>query len=183
MLPARPSLAGSSRGQSHWAKIERAQKRAVCLHRTPHHPEKHPDLLSGLVTSKVAKRVLFVLVLAICAVGNLPWHLDNYDQAKQAYISYEIARGGSWWYQHTPQREDGYQAAARRLAESAIPMDYRLVGSRMETARIPLHSRLTPDPVPRGPSDTPRFRSTSRCLRVWAELCSLPESLRSFVPT
>ena len=64
-----------------------------------------PDLLSGLVTSKVAKRVLFVLVLAICAVGNLPWHLDNYDQAKQAYISYEIARGGSWWYQHTPQRE------------------------------------------------------------------------------
>lgn len=64
-----------------------------------------PDLLSGLVTSKVAKRVLFVLVLAICAVGNLPWHLDNYDQAKQAYISYEIARGGSWWYQHTPQGE------------------------------------------------------------------------------
>ena len=47
--------------------------------------------------------MLFVLVLAICAVGNLPWHLDNYDQAKQAYISYEIARGGSWWYQHTPQ--------------------------------------------------------------------------------
>jgi 4-amino-4-deoxy-L-arabinose transferase-like glycosyltransferase len=47
--------------------------------------------------------VLLLIVLLICAVGNLPWHLDNYDQAKQAYVSYEIARGGDWWYQHTPQ--------------------------------------------------------------------------------
>ncbi|HEY5704568.1 MAG TPA: glycosyltransferase family 39 protein [Terrimicrobiaceae bacterium] len=35
-------------------------------------------------------------------MGNLPWHLDNYDQAKQAYVAYEIANGGDWWYQHTP---------------------------------------------------------------------------------
>ena len=49
----------------------------------------------------------------------------------------------SWWYQHTPHERNGYQAAARRLAESAIPLDHRLVGSCMETARIPLHSRHT----------------------------------------
>ena len=42
-------------------------------------------------------------MLGLCAIGNLPWHLDNYDQAKQAYVSYEIANGGDWWYQHTPQ--------------------------------------------------------------------------------
>ncbi|HEY5813379.1 MAG TPA: hypothetical protein VIT23_12100, partial [Terrimicrobiaceae bacterium] len=46
--------------------------------------------------------MLLVLVLGICALGNLPWHLDNYDQAKQAYVSYEIAHGGNWFYQHTP---------------------------------------------------------------------------------
>lgn len=62
-----------------------------------------PDFLSEFVTSKTAERVVLAVVLVICAVGNLPWHLDNYDQAKQAYVSYEIAQGGSWWYQHTPQ--------------------------------------------------------------------------------
>lgn len=60
------------------------------------------DFLSGLVVSESAKRALLVLVLGLCAIGNLPWHLDNYDQAKQAYVSYEITKGGSWWYQHTP---------------------------------------------------------------------------------
>ena len=62
-----------------------------------------PDLLSGLVASKTAERVLLLLVLGLCAISNLPWHLDNYDQAKQAYVSYEIAHGGDWFYQHTPQ--------------------------------------------------------------------------------
>jgi 4-amino-4-deoxy-L-arabinose transferase-like glycosyltransferase len=61
------------------------------------------DLLAGLVVSKIAERALLVLMLALCAIGNLPWHLDNYDQAKQAYVSYEIAKGGDWWYQHTPE--------------------------------------------------------------------------------
>ena len=56
-----------------------------------------PDLLSGLVASKTAQLVLLLLVLGLCAVSNLPWHLDNYDQAKQAYVSYEIAHGGDWF--------------------------------------------------------------------------------------
>ena len=54
------------------------------------------------MASKTAERVLLVVVLGLCAIGNLPWHLDNYDQAKQAYVPYEIANGGDWWYQHTP---------------------------------------------------------------------------------
>jgi 4-amino-4-deoxy-L-arabinose transferase-like glycosyltransferase len=60
------------------------------------------DFLSGLVSSRIAERFLFGLVLLLCAVANLPWHLDNYDQAKQAYVSYQIALGGDWWYQRTP---------------------------------------------------------------------------------
>jgi 4-amino-4-deoxy-L-arabinose transferase-like glycosyltransferase len=47
--------------------------------------------------------VLLLFVLGLCAISNLPWHLDNSDQAKQAYVSYEIAHGGDWFYQHTPQ--------------------------------------------------------------------------------
>ena len=47
------------------------------------------------------------IVLALCAVffvvTNLPWTLDDYDQAKQAYTSFEMVRQGHWLYQHTPK--------------------------------------------------------------------------------
>jgi 4-amino-4-deoxy-L-arabinose transferase-like glycosyltransferase len=36
------------------------------------------------------------------AVANLPWQLDDYDQAKQAFTSFEILKEGHWFYQHTP---------------------------------------------------------------------------------
>ena len=31
-----------------------------------------------------------------------PWHLDDYDQAKQAFTSFEMVQEGHWLYQHTP---------------------------------------------------------------------------------
>jgi 4-amino-4-deoxy-L-arabinose transferase-like glycosyltransferase len=46
---------------------------------------------------------LLALVLLLFAIGNLPWHLDNYDQAKQAYVAFEIQKTGALWLQHTPQ--------------------------------------------------------------------------------
>jgi 4-amino-4-deoxy-L-arabinose transferase-like glycosyltransferase len=46
---------------------------------------------------------LVAFLLLIFAFGNWPWHLDNYDQAKQAYVSFEITKEGHFWYQHTPQ--------------------------------------------------------------------------------
>src|SRR6202011_2978285 len=33
---------------------------------------------------------------------NLPWQLDDYDQAKQAFTSYEMVKEGHWFYQRTP---------------------------------------------------------------------------------
>ena len=42
------------------------------------------------------------MVIAIFAIRNLPWHLDDYDQAKQAYVSFEMVKDGQWWFQHTP---------------------------------------------------------------------------------
>jgi 4-amino-4-deoxy-L-arabinose transferase-like glycosyltransferase len=42
------------------------------------------------------------LALVLFAVSNLPWHLDDYDQAKQAFTSFEMVEQGHWLYQHTP---------------------------------------------------------------------------------
>ena len=45
--------------------------------------------------------VVTVIVL-LFLVRNLPWHLDDYDQAKQAFVSFEMVKEGHWWFQHTP---------------------------------------------------------------------------------
>jgi 4-amino-4-deoxy-L-arabinose transferase-like glycosyltransferase len=42
------------------------------------------------------------LIALIWAATNLPWHLDDYDQAKQAFTSYEMLHEGAWLHQHTP---------------------------------------------------------------------------------
>src|SRR5947209_10886674 len=49
----------------------------------------------------------FVAILAIALFlgANLPWHLDNYDQAKQAFTSFEMVQEGHWFYQHTPNEK------------------------------------------------------------------------------
>lgn len=61
------------------------------------------DFFAQIPSSKSAERILLGLIILLCAIGNLPWHLDNYDQAKQACVAYEIAHGGNAWYQHTPK--------------------------------------------------------------------------------
>src|SRR5438094_10089625 len=42
----------------------------------------------------------FTIVLFL--VANLPWQLDDYDQAKQAFTSFEMIKEGRWLYQQTP---------------------------------------------------------------------------------
>ena len=42
------------------------------------------------------------LIVVLFAIGNLPWQLDDYDQAKQAFTSFEMVKEGHWLYQHTP---------------------------------------------------------------------------------
>ena len=44
------------------------------------------------------------LVAVLFAVANLPWQLDDYDQAKQAFTSFEMVNEGHWLYQHTPKQ-------------------------------------------------------------------------------
>lgn len=51
---------------------------------------------------KLPRWWLLVVIATLFAVRNLPWHLDDFDQAKQAYTSYEMIEEGHWWFQHTP---------------------------------------------------------------------------------
>lgn len=46
--------------------------------------------------------VIAALIVVLFAIGNLPWQLDDYDQAKQAFTSFEMVKEGHWLYQHTP---------------------------------------------------------------------------------
>ena len=41
-------------------------------------------------------------MLALFVLRDLPWRLDDFDQAKQAFTSLEMVDGGAWWFQHTP---------------------------------------------------------------------------------
>ena len=46
--------------------------------------------------------VFFAAIVASLALRNLPWNLDDKDQAKQAFTSFEMIGKGHWWFQHTP---------------------------------------------------------------------------------
>jgi 4-amino-4-deoxy-L-arabinose transferase-like glycosyltransferase len=55
-------------------------------------------LLEDQRTVWIVAAVSFLLFL----IGNLPWQLDDYDQAKQAFTSFEMVKEGHWLYQQTP---------------------------------------------------------------------------------
>src|SRR5215471_14677940 len=46
--------------------------------------------------------IIAALIVVLFAIANLPWQLDDYDQAKQAFTSFEMVNEGHWFYQHTP---------------------------------------------------------------------------------
>jgi 4-amino-4-deoxy-L-arabinose transferase-like glycosyltransferase len=55
-----------------------------------------------LTGGPMARRLIIGLILVFFLFTNVPWTLDNYDQAKQAYTSFEMVQQGHWLYQHTP---------------------------------------------------------------------------------
>jgi 4-amino-4-deoxy-L-arabinose transferase-like glycosyltransferase len=59
------------------------------------------EACAGLTNAWVP-RALAAFMIALFAITNLPWTLDDYDQAKQAYTSFEMVEQGHWLYQHTP---------------------------------------------------------------------------------
>ncbi len=61
------------------------------------------DFVERIPSSPGAYLALLGLLAVIFALGNFPWHLDEYDQAKQAYVAFEIEKTGELLYQTTPQ--------------------------------------------------------------------------------
>ncbi|HEX4629817.1 MAG TPA: hypothetical protein VH188_02540 [Chthoniobacterales bacterium] len=58
--------------------------------------------MSRFLDSRITRWGLLLLAIALFALGNLPWELDDFDQAKQAFTSFEMVERGHWFYQHTP---------------------------------------------------------------------------------
>ena len=56
----------------------------------------------GLLEDRRTLWVVAALIFLLFAIANLPWQLDDYDQAKQAFTSFEMIKEGHWLYQHTP---------------------------------------------------------------------------------
>jgi 4-amino-4-deoxy-L-arabinose transferase-like glycosyltransferase len=58
--------------------------------------------VTRFLDSPITRWSLLALATALFATANLPWHLDDFDQAKQAFTSFEMVERGHWFYQHTP---------------------------------------------------------------------------------
>lgn len=76
----------------------------------------------------------FALILGIWAVRGLPWTLDDYDQAKQAYTSYEMVEAGNWWYQHNPRQTPATKPPLVGWTSAAI---YQMTGAWDVAWRLP----------------------------------------------
>src|ERR1700732_3937118 len=55
----------------------------------------------NLLESRQTFWALAIFMLVLLSITNLPWQLDDYDQAKQAWTSYEMVTEGHWFYQRT----------------------------------------------------------------------------------
>jgi 4-amino-4-deoxy-L-arabinose transferase-like glycosyltransferase len=60
------------------------------------------DMTSNLLENRRTVWVVAAFSFLLFLIGNLPWQLDDYDQAKQAYTSFEMIKEGRWFYQQTP---------------------------------------------------------------------------------
>jgi len=69
---------------------------------------------------------VIVLGLVGTIVRQLPWCLDWSDQAKQAFVSYEMVNSGNWWYQHSPDGELATKPPFCGWVSAAL---YKLTGS------------------------------------------------------
>src|ERR1700730_12234842 len=55
----------------------------------------------NLLESRQTFWALAIFMLVLFSITNLPWQLDDYDQAKQDWTSYEMVTEGHWFYQRT----------------------------------------------------------------------------------
>ena len=54
------------------------------------------DMTTSLLEDQRAVWVVAAISFLLFLIGNLPWQLDDYDQAKQAFTSFEMIKEGHW---------------------------------------------------------------------------------------
>jgi 4-amino-4-deoxy-L-arabinose transferase-like glycosyltransferase len=60
------------------------------------------DMTTSVLEDQRTVWVIAAISFLLFLIGNLPWQLDDYDQAKQAFTSFEMIKEGHWFYQQTP---------------------------------------------------------------------------------
>src|SRR5437868_11189361 len=60
------------------------------------------DMTSILLEDRRTVWMLAAVSFLLFLIGNLPWQLDDYDQVKQAFTSFQMIKEGRWFYQQTP---------------------------------------------------------------------------------
>src|SRR5438270_10968743 len=63
-------------------------------------------------------QIIGIVLIALFALANLPWTLDDYDQAKQAFVSYQMLEQHRWLFQTTPT--EGLPSAGKRHSQFRI---------------------------------------------------------------
>src|SRR6266567_1856834 len=60
------------------------------------------DMTKNLLEDRRTLWIVAGITILLFLIANLPWQLDDYDQAKQAFTSFEMIKEGRWFYQQTP---------------------------------------------------------------------------------
>ena len=97
-------------------------------------PTPHEMSMDAPAPARRLRWAAWGLILALFLVRNLPWHLDNYDQAKHAYSSYEMIQRGAWWFQHTPYQDTATKPPLSGWLSAGL---YRITGSWPWSWRLP----------------------------------------------
>jgi 4-amino-4-deoxy-L-arabinose transferase-like glycosyltransferase len=58
--------------------------------------------LENFLQNKCTVWITAAITIFLFLIANLPWQLDDYDQAKQAFTSLQMVKEGRWFYQQTP---------------------------------------------------------------------------------
>lgn len=87
-----------------------------------------------------------VAIITLFATANLPWTLDDYDQAKQAFVSYQMVEQQRWLFQTTPteglpasgERHSAFHVSSKPPAVGWLSAGAYLVGRSWDVAwRLP----------------------------------------------
>jgi 4-amino-4-deoxy-L-arabinose transferase-like glycosyltransferase len=60
------------------------------------------DMTNTVLEERRTLWIILAVGFVLFLIGNLPWQLDDYDQAKQAFTSFQMVKEGRWFYQQTP---------------------------------------------------------------------------------